>query len=62
MSAIVQLPPQLQRVLLPAYAPCPAFAGVCRSMRWAPARGHAPRGFSGATDAHKEVELILVTA
>jgi hypothetical protein len=62
MRAVARLHPQLQRVLLPAYAPCLAFAGVCRRMRWAPARGHVPRGFCGASGALKEVQLVLVTA
>jgi Uracil DNA glycosylase superfamily len=31
-------------------------------MRWAPAQGHVPRGFSGATGALEEVQLVLVAA
>jgi hypothetical protein len=48
--------------LLTAYAPCPAFEGACRRMRWSPAQGHVPRGFCGATGSLEEVELVLVCA
>lgn len=58
----VQLPVELRNALLPAYAPCSAFKGACRSMRWKPSHGHVPRGFCGATGALEEVRLVLVTA
>jgi len=50
------------RVLAPAYAPCAAFRDGCLSMRWAPERGHVPRGFCGATGATEDVRLVLVCA
>lgn len=54
--------PAVQAVLLPAYEPCPGFSGACTEMRWAPAEGHVPRGFSGALGRLEEVSLVLVTA
>ena len=50
------------RVLAPAYAPCAGFANGCSSMRWAPERGHVPRGICGATGAPEDVRLVLVCA
>lgn len=50
------------QVLSDAYQPCPAFANVCTTMQWAPAEGHVPRGFCGATGSREEVRLILVCA
>lgn len=52
----------LQTVLLPAYGPCPGFAGACRGMRWDPTKGHVPRGFHGGYGALNEIELVLVFA
>lgn len=49
-------------VLAPAYAPCAGLRGGCSSMRWAPKRGHVPRGFCGATGSLDEVRLVLVCA
>lgn len=59
----MQINHQLAAILLPAYAPCPAFSGACSScMRWIPFDGHIPRGFFGATGGLEEVELVLVSA
>ena len=52
----------LLQVLLPAFAPCPEFRGVRKTMRWESDAGHVPRGFYGALGALAEVELILVFA
>lgn len=57
-----RLIPALEAVLLPAYAPCMEFAEACRDMCWAPATGHVPRGFCGATSSLSEVQLVLVGA
>jgi hypothetical protein len=57
-----QVNTRLKDLLLPAYGPCPAFDSVCSDMRWSPAEGHVPRGFSGATGELREVELVLVCA
>jgi len=58
-----RLTPALETVLLPAYAPCIEFAEACRrDMCWAPAAGHVPRGFCGATSSLSEVQLVLVGA
>jgi len=59
---IPRLTPALETVLLPAYAPCIEFAEACRNMCWAPAAGHVPRGFCGATGSLSEVQLVLVGA
>jgi hypothetical protein len=57
------LPPELVKILLPAFAPCPAFLGACKDyMRWNPARGDVPRGFRGATGRVDEVKLVLICA
>lgn len=53
---------QVAELLLQAYEPCGAFTAACRTMRWAPASGHVPRGFCGATGHLHEVELVLVCA
>lgn len=53
---------QLRSLLLAAYAPCPGFERRCRDMRWAPEKGHVPRGFCGATGSLSEVQLVLVGA
>lgn len=52
---------ELWDLLSRAY-PCPAFSGICQSMRWDPKNGHIPRGFLGATGKLSEVELVLVFA
>ena len=49
-------------VLRPAYAPCAGLKSGCSSMRWAPERGHVPRGFCGATGSPEDVRLVLVSA
>lgn len=54
--------PALLAILLPAYDPCPGFAGACTEMRWAPGEGHEPQGVSGALGRLDEVSLVLVTA
>ena len=52
---------ELVRILAPALEPCPHFAGVCEGIaRWAPVRGHIPRGFTGAFGTVGEIELVLV--
>lgn len=63
MSAI-SIPKSVSVVLAPAYEPCPAFESVCRrhGIRFDPPRGHAPRGFFGATDGCDGVRLIIVGA
>jgi hypothetical protein len=58
----VKLSPELEKVLLPAYAPYPEFNRACSEMRWYPSAGHVPRGFLGATRKLSEVELVLVSA
>ena len=57
-----QTNPTLATLLLPAYSPCAGFAGSCASMRWAPDRGHVPRGYCGATGDLGDVRLVLVVA
>ena len=52
----------LRAILKPAYDPCQGFSGVCASMRWSPASGHAPRGFYGALGDVSEVRLVMVLA
>src|SRR5688572_25630890 len=49
-------------VLERAYDPCPGFGGACKGMRWAPDKGHVPRGFAGASGPPENVELALVAA
>lgn len=62
MQNPVPLPhPELQKVLLPAYAPCAGF-GSCPEAVWNPAIGHVPRGFLGACGALTEVRAIMVFA
>lgn len=58
----MKLNSNLAKLLKPAFAPCEAFEGPCREMRWNPARGHVPRGFLGATGNLKDIELVLVFA
>lgn len=53
---------ELKAILSIACNPCPGFAGACKTMRWAPAQGHVPRGFRGALGSVAEVEFVLVTA
>src|SRR5208337_676027 len=53
---------RLLKVLRPAYGPCPHFFGLCKKMRWEPANGHVPRGFSGALGNIRDVKLVLVFA
>jgi hypothetical protein len=54
---------ELRELLLPAYAPCTHFEGVCKGLAsWAPANGHVPRGFVGALGSLDEIELVLVAA
>jgi len=58
----MSVPPQLAKILEPAY-PCPEFEARCKSiMRWEPKAGHVPRGYYGAIGNLDEVELILVVA
>jgi len=56
------LNPELRRLLLEAYGPCPGFERECHDMRWNPQAGHVPRGFCGATGTLEEVALVLVVA
>ncbi|NCM95913.1 MAG: hypothetical protein GW948_00925 [Rhodobacterales bacterium] len=51
----------IQKILLPIYAPCPGF-GTCAEAVWNPALGHVPRGFLGACGALEEVRAIMVFA
>ena len=54
--------PALKEIFEPAYR-CVGFDGTCNpSMRWAPHKGHTPRGFYGATGDLEEVVLVLVLA
>jgi hypothetical protein len=54
---------RIAQLLLPAYAPCAGFSGSCKTiMRWAPERGHVPRGFCGCSDDPSKVRLVLVVA
>jgi len=54
---------ELLAVLRPSLEPCAEFDGACRGeTRWAPERGHIPRGWIGATGSLAEVRLVLVTA
>lgn len=59
---MMNMNPTLKTLLQEAYAPCPAFAGVCEQMRWIPEQGHVPRGFCGATGSLEDVRLVLVCA
>ncbi|MCY3840587.1 MAG: hypothetical protein OXH09_18390 [Gammaproteobacteria bacterium] len=54
---------ELLDILEPAYAPCEAFHGACAgTATWLPQRGHAPRGFLGATGRVDDIELVLLVA
>lgn len=53
---------ELRKILEPAYGPCQHFQGACKSLCWAPEKGHVPRGYLGATGALSEVRLVLVFA
>ena len=54
---------ELVDLLKPAYDPCPEFKDACRDVaRWAPERGHVPRGYIGACGTLDEVEVILLLA
>ncbi|MDE0241072.1 MAG: hypothetical protein OXQ84_12910 [bacterium] len=54
---------ELLDILEPAYAPCEAFRGACAgTATWLPQRGHAPRGFLGATGRVDDIELVLLVA
>lgn len=60
-STLRRLPRKLEKLLLPAYAPCPAFKGTCvGTVKWKPSAGHVPRGFRGATGSLADVGLVLV--
>lgn len=52
---------ELRDVLVPAY-PCASLEGACKDMRWQPALGLFPRGFTGATGDLTDVALVLVFA
>ncbi len=53
--------PELAAVMREAYLPCMYFA-TCPEAVWAPAAGHAPRGFLGATGRKDDVWLVMVFA
>lgn len=54
---------ELLNILEPAYAPCEAFRGACAgTATWLPQRGHAPRGFLGATGRIDEIKLVFLVA
>jgi hypothetical protein len=58
----MKLNPELISILSPAYEPCEGFKLGCGEMRWNPAIGHVPRGFTGASASVSDVELVLVFA
>ncbi len=54
---------QLVKILRPAYNPCRGFKEGCEDVaRWAPARGHVPRGFVGALGQLEEVKVVILLA
>lgn len=54
---------EVRAILRPALAPCPEFEGACRGcMRWAPERGHIPRGCCGALGCPEDVRVVMVVA
>jgi hypothetical protein len=50
---------EIVRLLELAY-PCAGFTDSCSELTWAPARGHVPRGYGGATGTPGDVRLVLV--
>ena len=57
------LGPALLDLVVPAYAPCPHFAGACHgACVWDPPAGLVPCAFGGAIGALDEVQLVIVTA
>jgi hypothetical protein len=58
----MKTPVFLRNVLEPAFHPCSSLTSDCSDMRWAPERGHVPRGFHGAYGRPSEVEAIFVFA
>lgn len=58
---MTQPAPELIRIIEPAYGPCPEFGEDCSGFaRWAPDKGHVPRGYLGATGSLDEVEVVLL--
>lgn len=53
---------EILNTLVPAYGPCPAFAGPCKDMRYEPAVGLYPRGYAGATGSLEDIDLVLCIA
>ena len=56
---------KLIEVLRCAYLPCSYIdvrCGVCPEAKWAPADGHIPRGFLGATGKLEDVKLVMLFA
>ncbi|MFA6637030.1 MAG: hypothetical protein WCV56_08040 [Candidatus Omnitrophota bacterium] len=54
---------KIRNILSASYGPCPGFAAECEGeMRWAPRKGHAPRGFCGAEGSLEDIEVIFVFA
>jgi hypothetical protein len=54
---------QIKKILSAAYGPCPGFSDECQGeMRWAPLKGHAPRGFCGGEGQLGDIEVIFVFA
>ena len=54
---------KLIEVLRCAYLPCSYIdvrCGVCPEAKWAPADGHIPRGFLGATGKLEDVKLVML--
>ncbi len=57
--------PKLIEVLRCAYPPCSYIdvrCRVCHKAKWAPADGHIPRGFLGATGKLEDVKLVMLFA
>ena len=54
---------KLVEILQPAYLPCRGFKEGCNGIAtWAPAEGHVPRGFVGATGRLDEVKVVILLA
>ncbi|MBD1193118.1 hypothetical protein [Vulcanococcus sp. Clear-D1] len=52
----------LLKLLQQAWSPCPLLESSCKSIKFCPSKGFAPRGICGANGKPEEVELILIFA
>ena len=54
---------ELVEILQSAYDPCRGFKGLCSgTAKWAPEKGHVPRGFVGALGSIEEVKVVILAA